>query len=256
MQKRPSGTVTGAPNNTLRNGLRVLERIAGTHRDFAVSELAAALELPRSHVHRLLRTLVEAGYVLQSRDTRKYRSDHRILALAGPFADNHPLRIHGGPVLRSLSGAARAAAYLAVCHQGAPLIVMSDYFGGAKKPSHLGLGERLPRHASAFGKLFLALQRLDIPASELERRTPFTITTLRELREETEKIRRQGYSVSRGENTEAFYSFAAPVHGRAGELLGAIGLARKASAVDPREEKRLVGLVLKAADSLALRLVE
>lgn len=242
-----------APNHTLTNGLRVLERVARTHRDFSVSELAADLALPRSHVHRLLRTLVDAGYLAQSADTRKYRSDYHVLALAGPFAENLPLRVHGGPVLRALSGNARGSSYLAVAHQDAPLIIMSDFYRGKKAAHHLGLGDRLPRHASAFGKLFLALMRLPVEAAELKRRTPYTITTLRALREELEAIRRQGYSVNRRENNESQLSFAAPVYGPAGELLGGVGVAVPAGLVESRGEEHFIRLVVDAAAALSAR---
>lgn len=252
MASRIQGTTT--PNHTLVNGLRVLERVARTHRDFSVSELAAELALPRSHVHRLLRTLVDAGYLTQSPDTRKYRSDYHVLALAGPFADNLPLRVHGGPVLRALSGNIRAASYVAVCHQGAPLVVMSDFYRGEKAAHHLGVGERLPRHASAFGKLFLALQRLPVEASELKRFTPATIMTLRALREELETIRHQGYSVNRRENNETLHSFAAPVYGPTGELLGGVGCALASALVDARGEEAYVDLVREAAGALSARL--
>jgi IclR family transcriptional regulator, KDG regulon repressor len=251
MATRPG---TSAPNQTLTNGLRVLECVARTHRDFSVSELAADLKLPRSHIHRLLRTLVDAGYLTQSADTRKYRSDFHVLALAGPFAENLPLRVHGGPVLRTLSGNVRAASYIAVSHQGRPLIVMSDFYRGAKGAHYLGLGERLPRHASAFGKLFLALQRLPVEASELKRLTSATITTLRALREELDTIRRQGYSVNRCENSEGLYSFAAPVYGPTGELLGGVGFALAADLVVECGEAHYTKLVTEAAAALAERM--
>lgn len=245
-----------APNHTLTNGLRVLERVARTHSDFSVSELSAELGLPRSHVHRLLRTLLDAGYVAQSPDTRKYRSDYHVLALAGPFAENLPLRVHGGPVLRTLSGGVRAASYIAVSHQDKPLIIMSDFYRGAKAAHYLGLGERLPRHASAFGKLFLALQRQPIEAAELTRLTPYTITTLRALREELDAIRRQSYSVNRRENNTAQYSFAAPVYGATGELLGGVGCAVSTDAVETRGEDHFIGLVVGAARELSARIDE
>jgi IclR family transcriptional regulator, KDG regulon repressor len=248
MATRPRPT---ALNHTLTNGLRVLECVARTHREFSVSELSGALGLPKSHVHRLLRTLVDAGYVAQSPDTRKYRSDYHVLALAGPFADNLPLRVHGGPVLRALSGSARGSSYLAVLHQDAPLLIMSDLYRGKKAAHSLGLGSRLPRHASAFGKLFLALKRLPIEAGELKRLTPYTITTLRDLREELETIRRQGYSVNRRENSEDRFSFAAPAYGATGELLGGVGVAVTPDLVAARGEEAFIRLVVDAAKTLS-----
>jgi len=241
---------TSAANHTLVNGLRLLELVGAECRQFSVSELATSLGLPKSHVHRLLRTLLEAGYVAQSADTRKYRSDFRLLALAAPFAEHMPLRIHGGPVLRALSERVRSGAYLAVPHRGAPLIVMSDRYRGRPPAHSLGVGERLSRHASAFGKLFLALQRLPVEEGELRRITPATITTLRELRAELAAIRRQGYSINRRENG-AVFSFAAPVEAPTGELLGAVGVAVEPAQVESRGEAFFIQCVVKAAGELS-----
>lgn len=248
-----SSRKTPAANHTLVNGLRLLEVIAAGAGEFSVSELSKKMELPKSHAHRLLRTLLEAGYVAQSADTHKYRSDYRLLALAGPFAEQLPLRVHGGPVLRALSEAAQSSSYLAVLHQGAPLIIMGDRYRGVRPPHALGLGERLARHATAFGKLFLALKRLPVEAGELRRFTPCTITTLRELRAELAVIRRQGYSVNRRENSSGLYSFAAPVADATGVLAGAIGVAVPDVAVSRRGEEHFIGLVLKAAAELSGR---
>lgn len=244
-------TRTPAANHTLVNGLRLLELIAAGPADFSVSELSKTLGLPKSHAHRLLRTLLDAGYVTQSADTRKYRSDFRLLALAGPFAERLPLRVHGGPVLRELSEAAQCSSYLAVLHQGAPLVVMSDLYRGVQPPHALGVGIRLERHASAFGKLFLALKRLPFEAAELRRFTPNTLTTVRELRAELAVIRRQGYSVNRCENSEAVFSFAAPVYNSTAVLAGAVGLAVPLALVNRRGEEPFIALVLKAAATLS-----
>ena len=255
VKKTPAAAAVGAPaaNHTLVNGLRVLEAVSAECREFSVAELSVGLGLPKSHVHRLLRTLVESGYVAQSADTHKYRSDFRLLALAGPMAEAMPLRVQGGPVLRALAQVTRSDAYLAVLHAGAPLIVMSDCYRGRASAHALGVGMRLSRHASAFGKLFLAVKRLPVKAEELKRLTPATITTVRGLNEELAAIRRQGFSVNRAENG-AIFSFAAPVQAVTGELLGAVGLAVEPALAARMGEEALVTRVVEAAAALSERL--
>lgn len=242
-----------APNHTLVNGLRVLERLASVTEGCSVSALAAELGLPKSHAHRLLRTLLDAGYVAQSADTHEYRSDYRLLALAGPFAEGMLLRVQGGPVLRALSEATHGGAYLAVVHRGEPLIVMSDLYRGQSSPHALGLGQRLSRHASAFGKLFLALNRLAYRDDELTRFTAATITSRHALDEELVEIRRRDYSINRRENGPV-HSFAAPIRAATGELLGAIGIALDPSLVVRRGEASCIEVLLRASGQLESRL--
>ena len=236
------------PNRTLMNGLRVLEYLASEYREVSVTDLAQALNLPKSHVHRLLQSLVSVGYVSKCPDTRKYRCDYRLLALAGPFAESIPLRKYGGPVLRELSEATQASSYIGVLHQNAPLVMMEHLVTGPNQRIPWGW---LSRHASAFGKLFLALKRLPVNPVELQRFSSSTITSVEQLEQELALIRRQGYSVNRREGRANLYSFAAPICGEVGTLLGAVGLATSADVVEKRGEEFYIGHVVAAAEKLS-----
>jgi IclR family KDG regulon transcriptional repressor len=233
-------------NHTLMNGLRVLEYVSARYREVSVSELAEALDLPKSHVHRLLRSLVTAGYVTQSPDTRKYCADYRLLALAGPFAESLPLRRVAGPALRDLAETTQASCYIGVLHKGAPLVIMAEHPTTSGRPAQSVPWSVLSRHASAFGKLFLALKNLPVEEAELKRITPLTIRTLRVLKAELAAIRKQGYAVNRRENGES-YSFAAPIRGQISGLLGAVGLALPVEPVERRGEGFFIRQVLDAA---------
>jgi DNA-binding IclR family transcriptional regulator len=59
--------------------------------------------------------------------------------------------------------------------------------------------------------------------------------------------------VNRRENSEALYSFAAPVQGATGELLGGVGVAVPCPLVEARGEAAFVELVVNAARTLSAR---
>ena len=68
---------------TLSRGLDVLEALARADEDgLGPSALGQRVNLDKATVTRLLRTLVEAGYVTQDETTRRYRLTGRILWLA------------------------------------------------------------------------------------------------------------------------------------------------------------------------------
>lgn len=238
-------------NHTLANGLKLLEHLAAEYREFSVAELAQHFERPRSHIHRLLQTLVESGLVLRSEDTRKYIVGYRLLALAGAVADQMPLRRHGRPVLHALSEASRNPSYLIVPDGNEPLVVMSNPYRGRQRSGSLGLGNRLSPYASASGKLFLAYNRIPLPEKPMAKFNRRTITETASLRAEIKQIRSQGYSVNRAENNELLYSFAAPVFSQFQELIAAVGLAVSRPLVEERGEAEFIQHTVDAAETLS-----
>ncbi len=223
---------TDAPNRTLVNGLRLLEFMAGSDRPYSVAELAREFSLPKSHVHRLLQTLVALGYVRRPRDSRLYAVDVQVFALAAALADHHPLRVAAGPTLRWLAGHGQAAT-LCVWHRDRPMSLAHDTRDGVPLPG-FSLGRFFHVHASATGKLFAALLRVDPVA--LERITPNTITTRRGWLAEARRIRRDDLAVNRCENNVTAWSFAVPIRSAQGELLAAVGLRVAREAAEANEQ--------------------
>lgn len=240
-------------NQTLANGLKLLEHLASEYREFSVAELAETFGRPRSHIHRLLQTLVESGLVHRSEDTRKYLVGFRLLALAGAIADQMPLRRHGRPVLHSLSESARHSSYLIVPDGDSPMVILTHFYRGKQRSGSLGLGQRLVTHASASGKLFMAYGRMPVAEEPLRQITGRTITTASALRSELKRIRMNGYSVNRAENNESLYSFAAPVFSQFKEVMAAVGLAAPRRLVEERGEAEFIQYAVDAAETLSNR---
>jgi DNA-binding IclR family transcriptional regulator len=110
-------------NNTLENGFRVLEMVAQKSGAVSVTELAAESGLPPSHVCRLLKTLVQTGYMEQMPGTRKYRVSLRILSLARARLEHLDLRGAGHPFVARIAEELRAQAYLSAPARGRSIIV-------------------------------------------------------------------------------------------------------------------------------------
>ncbi len=180
--------------------------------DLGVSDIARALELKTSTAHRLVRTLLGAGFLEQDATTSRYRLGNA-LAEYGQIV-YHQRRIHLVlPYLESLSRATGENAALAVRH-GSDALLLS----GIQPPwteTREVTGVRLPLHASAMGKVLLAWsdgQEVTLAQiGPLTAATERTITDPVELREELERTRKAGFALSDEEMSPGIRTVAVPV---------------------------------------------
>jgi len=92
----------------------------------------------------------------------------------------------------------------------------------------------VPPHCSALGKVFYAAGAIDLPTDPLERRTGLTITDPHVLVAQLDEIRRAGYAVALGELETGLDAIAAPVTGRGGEIVAALGISGPSDRINDR----------------------
>src|SRR5690348_14038400 len=99
---RPAPGTMGLPGPIPRNrggvviqsvdrAVRALSALQGSRR-MTLSELAAALGLPASTVHGIVKTLVGHGMVVQDRGSSRYMLGPRVLLLGNVYLDTLELR--------------------------------------------------------------------------------------------------------------------------------------------------------------------
>ena len=197
-------------NNTLANGLALLGFLSHTAESFGVSELASELKLPKSHVHRLLQTLIASGYVVQDGD-RRYRIGLRPLQISCAVLHHLPLRAAALPVLHRLSKATGMDAIVSIPHDSAGLIVGAVYPEGRQRDPGAIIGSRLAVGTTATGTLFSAclpgLVTATVSANELA------------------SIRLNRFVVKDPHLSDGFNGMAAMVGDAASSIVGALGMS-------------------------------
>src|SRR5690349_8846958 len=96
---------------TLLRGLEVLNAFTEKE-DLGISDLSRRLDLPKSAVHRVMRTLANARFVEQT-PNRRYRLGLKMLELGNLCRLRLDLVARAQPILESLSDRAGANAHLA-----------------------------------------------------------------------------------------------------------------------------------------------
>jgi DNA-binding IclR family transcriptional regulator len=211
---------------SVSNALRAIEILATADRPVGVTEVAARLDVAPSTAHRVLATLVEAGFARREPD-RRYRVGPSVARLAARPAPPPLLRDAARPVLRWLAEASGETVHLAVL-DGARVVTI-DHVAGAR-PGDVGhvVGARVPAHATAVGLALLAHhpEVADaVAAVGLDRWTTSTIADAATLRRRLAEVRRRGYAVNLRGWLEGTAGVAAPVHGPGGDVVASVGIS-------------------------------
>jgi len=178
-----------------------------------VSALAASLDLPKSTAHVYLRTLLEAGYVVQ--EGTEYRLSLRFLAHGGRIRQEMDIYQVARPAIDQLSRSTGEVATLGVEEGGKRVLLYSSEFPeGVFDNSPTGQFTHM--HWTALGKAMLAdlsdervheiVDEHGLPGS-----TARTLTDREALFAELETIRERGYSIEDEERRDGIKAIGVPI---------------------------------------------
>jgi len=190
----------------------LLKAVAGSREPLTVAELAGRCGLNRSTAWRLLATLDSQGLVERDPVTQRYSVGYAIFQIAAA-GDHDALVRRAHPVLQHLATDTGETVNLAVAKRFNLVYVHQVEAPQIMSPNWLGRAVAL--HATSSGKAFLAWlpkeERDVLVPARLERFTDTTLTQRRQLEEELEAVRRDGYSICVGELEETLFGASAAV---------------------------------------------
>jgi IclR family transcriptional regulator, acetate operon repressor len=203
-----------------------------------LAELNTALKSPKSSLLNLLRPLVATGYL--NFEAGKYRLGPSIFRLAGTIMSVWNFSNAVRPYLEELAQRSRESVYLGVLDRAGKVITYVDAIDSPHSVKYsVPVGAVRPLYATAAGRVLLAFadkrwQDMYISSTKLEARTPRTISTQKALREELERVRKTGISISIGEMFPESAAISAPVFGADGTIAAAIAVGAPAERLQPR----------------------
>lgn len=190
-----------------------------------LGEVAAALGMPKGTAHGILRTLVQVGFVDHDTHSGRYWLGATLLDLGSARLDANELRARSMSWADPLAARSGEAVRVAILDE-AEVLVVHSVFRPDRSAQSTGLGDRLPAHATALGKVLLAFSALGggLLDAELTAYTTRTLTDPARLAAELARIRVQGFGVDRGEHRAEAAGIAAPIHGYGGLVVAAVAV--------------------------------
>lgn len=213
----------------LGRGLAVIEVLVESPRPLTLHEVAEAVKLTDSTVHRILQSLQEANYVMRDSNGKRY---HAAAKAIGSLTMYHPLQVlrrDAFEPLRLLRTRTDLTSSLVVFIGNERLVVDISGVSGVLAP-YYDTQLRNPLHVAVSGKLLLLNRSVEeqwklLGHGPYEALTPKTITSPEAFKQELEQIVARGYSTNLDENFMGFSAIGAMVTCGPDEPLGCVMLA-------------------------------
>lgn len=241
----------------VERALQILNCFDDDHYERGISEISEAVGLHKATAHRIVTTLSNFGFLDRAADGQKYRLGIQLAALGSRVVERMDLRSEALPYMHTLVEQWDEACDLSVFDQGFVFYIEVLKDNHALQIS-ASVGQTLPAHCTASGKVFLAY----LPSSELKEHlskpldsyTENTVTSPDELRSQLEDIRSQGYATDHEEFEEGISSVAAPIRDRKGQVVAVLSMPGPTNRMTPNRLQKMSKALVTAAKNISNRL--
>jgi IclR family KDG regulon transcriptional repressor len=241
----------------VERALQILGCFDNEHPERGISEIAQAVDLHKATAYRIVATLVNYGYLERADDGQRYRLGLELTNLGFKVIHRMDLRREALPNMKQLIQQWDETCDLCVFDRGTVLYI-EVLRGNRALTVAAAIGQRLPAHCTASGKLFLA----HLPPNELDAilsqplvsYTENTITSPDELRKELEIIRNQGYAIDNEGFEVGVCAVSAPIFNRHGNVIAAIGGPSPVSRMTPERIQEIALSFREGARAISRRM--
>lgn len=221
----PSASTTGS---SAERSLRLLARLAREGRAISLADLAADLALPKGTAHRLCTQLLEAGFIARDVNERDYIVGPALRKLSLDTLNHGTVRCLRHQVLSELVAQVGETCNITTL-DGASVLYLDRVEAPWPWRLTLAVGEHVPLHCTASGKLFLAMvppkqQALLVSQLSLTAMTEATITSRTVLLQECARVAAAGYALDRQEFIDGLLAIAVPICDESGNIRAALAI--------------------------------
>lgn len=251
--KPPSSEVSA-----VRKALEILCQFDVANPVHSVTDLSRKLEMPKSTVHNLLRTLERLDFIRRDPADRRYRLGPRVFELGMAYSNKNRLACAAFPFMRKLAAHTKETIKIGV-PSTSDVVILAAIESPFELHTRGDAGLRAPLHCTGIGKAILSTfddQGVEesVAARGLFAMTPNTITTLDALRAELAAIRGRGYALDAEENELGVVCAAAPVMDAARGVAAALSVSAPASRMNATQLLACAELVARTAKLISASL--
>ncbi|MFC0525180.1 IclR family transcriptional regulator [Pontibacillus salicampi] len=237
--------------------IQILEAVVEHMEPITIQELVEKTNLNRTTVWRLLVTLENLHYVERDPITKGYQIGYAPNRLFAKTDVHGPLVRRARPLLEKLRDETDETVHLSVPKHNGTLTV--DQIDAPRSIRVINYVNRfLPSHCTSNGKVLLSRlsnEELHILLDRsLEKVTPYTITTAKELMQEIEWVRKHGYGLAIREWDESENGISAPILSEQQELIGFVSVLGPYFRLPKEKMTQMAETIQQTAHSIAKEL--
>ncbi|MBA2943660.1 IclR family transcriptional regulator [Paenibacillus sp. CGMCC 1.16610] len=242
----------------LDRALKIMDLFDEYTTELKITEISARMELHKSTVHSLLKTLQMHGYINQDVETGKYKLGLKLLEKGQLMLQSLDIRTAARKHLVALSEQTGQTTHLVIL-DGKEGVYLDKVEGEKAAIRYSRIGRRISLHSSAVGKVLSAFRTKDeidalLRNYQFSKITDVTITGKDAFVNELNQVREQGYSIDNQENEPGVRCAAAPIFEHNGSIVAAISISTLLSTVDDSLFKAYIALLKKEAEAISLTL--
>jgi DNA-binding IclR family transcriptional regulator len=212
---------------TIARTIMVLRAIADTQVELTLKDLADAVNLPTSTMHRLLDLLAKEGMVERDDLSRTFRPGMEFFRLASHVVHRMPLSSTARPFLIAAMEECNESSYLCILDAKANKLIFAAHAESAQMLSYrVPLNVPAPLVVGASGLAILAWMnpaQIDAVLETEAAHGTIKVPPRKKLLAALAEIRSQGYGHTFGERIKGAVGFFAPVFDGSGKVCASFG---------------------------------
>ncbi|MFF8883340.1 IclR family transcriptional regulator [Streptomyces flaveolus] len=211
----------------LERAVRMLDLFSSDAPEWTVSDVCRALDLPKTTVWDYMQSMAALG-LLRRTGRGRYRLGWHSFQLGLRARMTSEISGPAWSEMRDLVDTHHETVHLAARHRSEVVYLEKIAPHTGMRVNATRVGERLPAHCTAVGKVLLAYlspSELRNVHGELRPLTARSLTTLSALETELSSVRERGYALDVEEAVEGMCCVAAPISNRHGDVSWALSMS-------------------------------
>lgn len=240
---------------SVERALKIMDLFGEHTTELKITEISERMDLHKSTVHSLLKTLQEYSYISQNPENGKYRLGLKLAERGNFVISSMDISKVARKYLLELSEKTGQTVHLGIL-EGRAGVYIDKVEGKQSIIRYSRIGRRLPLHSTSIGKVLLAFQDSDeiqrlLKDFHYQQQTTRTITNEAVFRKELEKIQQQSYAVDDQENEQGVRCAAVPIFNGKGQVLASISISTLIARVNDQELSVFIDLLKTACNELS-----